>query len=136
MKSQLFKFALPVGMGLSLLIITLFGIISTTLVGCEDLFGQKKCEAGALLGSDGKCYGPCESGSTATYTPVGNCSAASAGGVYCCIGGGGGGGCIPTGCSSSTPWLGCGKCFATSDDCLHRGTSTLSDDCNSCRKCP
>lgn len=87
MKSQLFKFALPIGMGLALVMITIFGILSTTLVGCDQL--GKKCEAGALLGNDGKCYGPCANGSTATYTPVGNCSAASAGGVYCCTGGGG-----------------------------------------------
>lgn len=90
MKSNVLKFALPVGMVLALLTITIFGIVSTTMVGCELI--EKECKPGALLGSDGICYGPCESGSYATYTPIGNCSAASAGGVYCCTGTGGGGG--------------------------------------------
>ena len=90
MKSGLLRFALPIGMGLTLLFITFFGIISTTMVGCEAI--DKECGAGSLLGTDGKCYGPCEGGSYVTYSAVGNCSAASAGGVYCCIGSGGTGG--------------------------------------------
>lgn len=122
MKTRLLKFALPVGMGLTLLLITTFGILSTTLTGCDQL--GKTCKDGSLLGSDDKCYGPCESGSTITYSPVGNCSAASAGGVYCCNGGGTGG-CTPTGCGSSTPWLCGGLCYASPPSGNH-----------SCRKCP
>ncbi len=39
MKSQSLKFALPIGMGLALLTITIFGIVSTTIVGCEKTTG-------------------------------------------------------------------------------------------------
>ena len=123
MKTHLLKFGLPVGMGLTLMVITIFGILSTTLTGCEPL--GKKCKEGSLLGSDDKCYGNCQSGSVATYVAVGNCSAASAGGVYCCNSGGGGGGCTPTGCAASTPWLCGGLCYATVPSGNH-----------SCRKCP
>ena len=35
MKTLLLKFGLPVGLGLTLLIITAMGLVSTTLVGCE-----------------------------------------------------------------------------------------------------
>lgn len=127
-KIILIERSLILGIGVAIFILTL---VSTTMVGCEP---EKECKAGALLGSDGICYGPCTNGSYATYTPVGNCSAASAGGVYCCIGGSTG--CTPTGCPSSSPWYGCGTCWATSALCNSRGTSNTSDDCSVCRKCP
>ena len=60
-------------------------------------------------------------------------------GVLTCApaGGGGGGGCAPrTGCPSYAPWLGCGTCWPSSSACHSRNTSSYSDDCTSCRKCP
>ncbi|MDO8500227.1 MAG: hypothetical protein Q7S20_00105 [Gemmatimonadaceae bacterium] len=49
----------------------------------------KSCLSDSCKGSDGKCYGPCASGSYCTTSPSGNCSSPSAGGVYCCAGSGG-----------------------------------------------
>jgi len=89
MKSKILKVALPVSMGLVLLIITLMGLLSTSLSGCKK---SSLCVAGAVLGNDNICYGPCTSGAVATLTPVGNCSSPSAGGVYCCSSGGSSGG--------------------------------------------
>ena len=44
MKSQLLKFALPVGMGMALVIITITGFVSTTFVGCKkDVTTTKHC---------------------------------------------------------------------------------------------
>src|SRR5476651_1457959 len=86
MRSKILKIALPIGMGLMLLTITLMGLLSTTLVGCKK---SSVCVSGAVLGNDGVCYGPCTSGNVATLTAVGNCSSPSAGGVYCCASGGG-----------------------------------------------
>lgn len=57
MKSQILKFALPVGMGLALLIITIFGIVTTTLVGCDKL-STKHCTDPSYplyCSSAGKC---------------------------------------------------------------------------------
>lgn len=88
MKTQLKKFALPIGMGIVLLAITIIGLLSTTFVGCTK---EKTCAAGEVLGNDNVCYS-CSSGSYATKTPSGNCSSPSAGGVYCCANGGGSGG--------------------------------------------
>ena len=85
MKTQLLKFALPIGMGLALMVITFFGIISTTLVGCE-----KICPSGQCEGNNGHCF-KCSAGSYCTTTPTGNCSAPDQG-VYCCTGSGGGSG--------------------------------------------
>jgi hypothetical protein len=51
-------------------------------------------------------------------------------------GGGGGGGCVPTGCPPSSPWYGCGSCWASGSACHTRNTSNLSDDCSICRRCP
>ena len=122
MKTKFMKFALPIGLGMILLVITFMGIMSVTLTGCEK-DQPTKCKTGSCLGNDGLCYGPCSSGFQCTTTPSGNCSAASAGGVYCC--GGGNTGCTPTGCASSTPWL-CGAyCYATPPSGNH-----------SCIKCP
>lgn len=121
MKTRLLKFALPIGMGLALLIITFFGVVSTTLVSCE-----KTCSSGQCEGTNGHCFS-CSAGSYCTTSPSGNCSNPN-NGVYCCTGsggGGGGGGCTPTGCSSSSPWLCGGLCYATVPSGNH-----------SCRKCP
>jgi hypothetical protein len=55
MKTQLKKVVLPIGMGLALLIITLMGVISTTLTSCTKDCG---CAAGYPLccsGSKGDC---------------------------------------------------------------------------------
>ena len=76
----------------------------------------------------------------ASYRRVG-CSTdiANMDGVLTCApaGGGGGGGCAPrTGCPSYAPWLGCGTCWPSSSACHSRNTSSYSDDCTSCRKCP
>jgi hypothetical protein len=88
MKTKLLKLALPIGMGLVLLIITLMGMLSTTLTGCK----TSACGTGELLGTDGKCYGPCPGGYYASLTAsAGNCGSPSAGGVYCCGGGSGSG---------------------------------------------
>ena len=84
MKKRLLKFALPISLGLMLLIITIFGLISTTFVRCQPIVD---CKSGELKGNDDKCYS-CSAGDVATYSPVGNCSNAIAG-VYCCTGGGG-----------------------------------------------
>jgi len=121
MKPQILKYVLPIGMGLTLLIITFFGISSATLVGC-----QKTCASGKCLGTDGDCYS-CSSGSYCTTSPSGNCSNAVHG-VYCCTGSSGGGGttgCNPTGCPSTAPWLCGGLCYATVPSGNH-----------SCIKCP
>ena len=85
MKTQLLKFALPIGMGLALLIITFFGVVSTTLVSCGKVCKSEQCE-----GTNGHCYS-CSAGSYCTTSPSGNCSA-TINGVACCTGGGGGGG--------------------------------------------
>lgn len=88
MKIKILKLALPIGMGLTLLIITIMGLLSSTLlISCK----KSLCSSGEVLGSDGKCYS-CDSGYFATTSPSGNCSSPSAGGVYCCGGSGGGGG--------------------------------------------
>ena len=141
MKSQLLKYALPVGMGLALLIITIFGILSTTLVGCKkgDVCESKSgsvtcgyCKQDAMTSGNpnaGKCF-YCPTGSTCSGDVCGTLQCVTAGG------GGGGGGCNPTGCPASQPWSGCGTCWATSTLCNTRGTSNLSDDCSVCRKCP
>jgi hypothetical protein len=89
MKSKILKIALPIGMGVMLLTITLMGLLSTTLLGCQK---SSVCGSGEVLGTDGKCYGPCTSGNYATLNPSGNCSSPSAGGVYCCSNGGSSGG--------------------------------------------
>ncbi len=119
MKTQFLKFVLPVGLGITLFAMT----VAAVMGGCQK---QKVCTSGSCMGNDGKCYGPCSAGSSCTTTPIGNCSAPSAGGVYCCAGGGGGGGgCTPTGCPSSAPWK-CGAyCYATPPSGNH-----------SCIKCP
>lgn len=90
MKTQLKKFALPIGMGIVLISITVMGLLSTAFVGCKK--APKTCKTGSCLGNDNKCYGPCTGGAHCTSTASGNCSSPSAGGVYCCIGGNGGGG--------------------------------------------
>jgi hypothetical protein len=132
MKTKLLKFGLPVGLGTILLIMTIFTFISTTFVGCE-LFG---CGEGNCEGNDGKCYS-CSSGAACSSTARDGYTLTAEGHIYCYSGGGGGStGCTPTGCSSSTPWYGCGSCWSTSDACHNRGTSNTSDDCSTCRKCP
>ena len=88
MKAKFLKFIIPIGMGLSLFTITIFGIVSTAFVGCEKDAATTVCKSGSCLGTDGLCYGACSSGFSCTTTPSGNCSAASPGGVYCCGGGG------------------------------------------------
>jgi len=122
MKPQLLKFALPVGMGLLLMAITISAIISTTFVGCQK---DTTCPSGQCAGDNGHCYS-CSSGSYCTKSPSGNCSSAVSG-VSCCTGsgGGGGGGCTPTGCASSTPWLCGGYCYSTPPSGNH-----------ACIKCP
>lgn len=85
MKNQIKNFALPIGLGLVLFIITFF---ASSYTGCTK---EKTCAAGEVLGNDNICYS-CSSGSYATKSPSGNCSSPSAGGVYCCTGSGGGGG--------------------------------------------
>ena len=84
MKTRLLKLALPIGVGLLLFTITLMGLLSTTLIGCQK---ASACSSGAVMGTDGKCYGPCPSPYYATLTNAGNCGSPSAGGVYCCGGG-------------------------------------------------
>ena len=117
MKKLIKKFVLPIVFGVTLTTITIMGLLSIAFVGCEP-----NCADGELAGTDGSCY-KCSSGSTATYSPSGNCSNAIAG-VYCCSGGGGGG-CTPTGCPTTSPWL-CGSyCYATPPSGNH-----------SCIKCP
>ncbi len=135
MKTLLLKFGLPIGMGLTLSIITVMAILSTTFTSCE-----KDCTNPECKGSDGSCLSCPDAGTSCSSTYFSGCSSAYKG-VYCCPGGGSGGGggttgCTPTGCPTSAPWLGCGSCWSTSDDCHHRGTSNLSDDCSVCKKCP
>ena len=88
MQTQFKKFALPIGIGVVLLAITIMGLVSTSFVGCTK---ATTCSSGECLGTDGKCYGPCSVG-YCTTSASGNCSSPSAGGVYCCTGSSGGGG--------------------------------------------
>lgn len=130
MKKRLLKFILPIGLGLVLSIITIWG-----LVGCEPV---NPCADGQLEGDNGHCYS-CSAGASPTYAPSGNCSAAVSG-VYCCAGGGGGGGstgCQPkTGCPLSASWKGGdGYCYATSTACHTGRTSDYRDDNSTCRQC-
>ena len=111
MKTLLLKFILPITMGLVLFAITTMALLS----GCQK---ASACSSGAILGNDGKCYGPCVSGAYATLNPSGTCSSPSAGGVYCCDTGsgntGGGGAYCNSGytynyssqkcCPNSTPY--------------------------------
>ena len=78
MKPKLLNYALPIGMGLMLLIITIMGLFSITISGCQK---SSMCGTGTVLGTDGKCYGPCPSGDIATLSPSGACGTPSAGGV-------------------------------------------------------
>jgi hypothetical protein len=66
--------------------------------------GGGGCPPDTCEGTDGKCYGPCQSG-TCTLTPSGNCSAPSPGGVYCCA---------PITSSGSGPGT-CGQCDPFND---------------------
>ncbi|MEW5737443.1 MAG: hypothetical protein AB1938_00870 [Myxococcota bacterium] len=93
------------------------------------------CAEDALLSSNpnaGMCvYCPAET----TCSTTDACDT----GLQCLGGGGSGGGsgsCVPTGCPTSTPWLGCGSCWPSASSCHSRGTTNLSDDCTTCRKCP
>ena len=126
MKTKFLKLILPIGLGLVLAIITIWG-----LVGCEPI----NCADGELEGNDGSCYS-CSGGAIATYTPSGNCSNPVAG-VYCCVGGGGGTGCQPkTGCPLSAPWKGGdGYCYVTAAACHAGRTSDYHDDNTLCRQC-
>jgi hypothetical protein len=118
MKKTLLKFVLPIGFGLILSIITIWG-----LVGCDPI---DECESGHLKGNDGSCYS-CPGGGSPTYSPVGNCSNAVAG-VYCCTGG-----CSPkTGCVPPYSWKGSdGLCYATSAKCI----AAQSGSYKVCREC-
>lgn len=48
MKPKFFKFALPIGMGLMLSVITVMGLVSTTFTSCEKS-ETKHCKAGYPL---------------------------------------------------------------------------------------
>jgi len=72
MKKQLLKYALPFGMGLSLIIITVFGLLSVSLSSCGEKCPDKdfplycssanKCCPGDKPYTDGhgSCYGTLE----------------------------------------------------------------------------
>jgi len=83
MKSKIYKLALPIGLGLTLLIITIFGIISTSLVGCKK---DSSCPSKECKGDDGKCYSCSASGTYCSTTHSSNCGGSNHG-IYCCTSG-------------------------------------------------
>jgi hypothetical protein len=84
MKATFFKYALPIGMGLTLSVITIFGLLSTSFVGCtKDDTSTKHCTsnayplycpvsgnccpAGYAWNCDGQCYqSGCPSGTVSS----------------------------------------------------------------------
>lgn len=113
MKTKILKIAVTFGLGLTLSVFTIWG-----LVGCEPV-----CSDGQLAGNDGSCYS-CKDGAHTSYTYSAGCSNAVAG-VYCCPGGGTTTGCKPTGCPADHPWK-CGTlCYVTPPSGNH-----------ACIKCP
>jgi hypothetical protein len=123
MKFHLLKFALPIGLGMTLLAITFFGIVSTTFVGCDLLV---ECSSGQCKGTNGHCYS-CSSGSYCTTSPSGNCSTPT-GGVYCCTGSGssGGGGSTAYCSSGYTYNYSSAKCCPNSAPYYYPGTHGIS----------
>lgn len=122
MKKLINHYGLIMAFGIVLTSITVIGLFSTTLVGCDDLID---CASGQCKGEDGHCYS-CDAGAYCTSYPVGNCSTPVSG-IYCCAGsgGGGGGGCTPTGCPYYAPWKCGGYCYETPPSGNH-----------ACIKCP
>lgn len=126
------KYVLPLLMGLMVSIITAIGITGT-FTSCEENCSDPDCK-----GNDGSCLRCPDAGTSCSKVYFTGCSSAYKG-VYCCPGSTGSGGttgCTPTGCPTSSPWLGCGTCWTTSDLCHNRGTSNIADDCSVCKKCP
>jgi len=80
MKRKLFRFALPVGLGLLLVTITVLALVSTTLLGCF----KDQCPKDECYGTDRECYSCTTPGEYCSTTPASNCGGSVAPGVYCC----------------------------------------------------
>jgi hypothetical protein len=118
--TKLLKFILPVGLGLSLLTITIMAVMSTTLVSCEllDACGDGYCKA-----SDGQCY-KCSDGSACSSTAQAGYTLTTQGHIYCYSGSGGssGGGSTAYCSSGNTYNYSSQKCCPNSAPYYYPGT--------------
>lgn len=112
MRKKLLNLVFPIGLGLILSVLTLWG-----LGGCEPIVA---CDAGELEGNDGSCY-HCDAGAYASYSYFAGCSSAIAG-VYCCPGSGGGGGGTARCNPGNTYNFSSGKCCPNSTPYYYPGT--------------